>query len=239
MADTLPNLMPCPFCGGDARLISGGPGNHFVKCDGCGASSDDRSIEGAAGVWNRRADASARLHDAINSPTLPSADELEVVAWAETATIDLHPKHRKIVTDAGTVLREGKDKFTALVTASALSSAQAQIERIELTRGAVSQLALDAIARAEAAEAEVKRLEGELTNANVAVDAFSEICDELGVERDNEAGLIAAHNLKEEVKRLREATNQCRLAFSGMVSVQSAIDLLDSTALSGGTSNDR
>lgn len=33
--------------------------------------------------------------------------------------------------------------------------------------------------------------------------------------------------LRAEVAQLREATNQCRLAFGGMVSVQSAIDMLD------------
>jgi seryl-tRNA synthetase len=163
------------------------------------------------------------------TPTLPNADELEVVALLKE--------------------RDGQTFGGEIHLSSAEAAAIiAQIERITRERdealeqiGAINERSLDDVSnltmRAEAAEAEVKRLEGELANANVAVDAFSEICDELGVERDNEAGLIAAHSLKEEVKRLREATNQCRLAFSGMVSVQSAIDLLDSTALSRGTSN--
>jgi hypothetical protein len=176
----------------------------------------------------------------MTSPTLPNADELEVVAWLDP--VPMANGYRVAITAQPIVDR---DQWLPCVT---LSSAQAQIDRLTRERdealeqiGAINERALDDVSnltmRAEAAEAEVKRLEVKLANANVAVDAFSEICDELGVERDNEAGLIAAHSLKEEVKRLREATNQCRLAFSGMVSVQSAIDLLDSTALSGGTSN--
>jgi hypothetical protein len=113
----------------------------------------------------------------MTSPTLPNADELEVVAWAETATMGLHPKHRKIVADAGTVLREGKDKFTALVTASALSSAQAQIERLtrerdealaeieRMTPKFVAYDYLEAPSKAEAAEAEVKLLRTALVDA--------------------------------------------------------------------------
>ena len=37
--------------------------------------------------------------------------------------------------------------------------------------------------------------------------------------------------LTAERDRLREALNQCRLAFSGYVSVQSAIDLIDGVSL--------
>jgi hypothetical protein len=32
---------------------------------------------------------------------------------------------------------------------------------------------------------------------------------------------------KAEIERLRAATNQCRLAFAGLVSVSSAVDMLD------------
>ena len=41
--------------------------------------------------------------------------------------------------------------------------------------------------------------------------------------------------LTAERDRLREALNQCRLAFAGYVSVQSAIDLIDRAALKGET----
>lgn len=41
------------------------------------------------------------------------------------------------------------------------------------------------------------------------------------------AGLDRVEQLTAERDRLREALNQCRLAFAGHVSVQSAIDLID------------
>lgn len=47
-------FLPCPFCGSDARLIEGGPGNAYVQCTGCKASTDDRSRERAVELWNRR-----------------------------------------------------------------------------------------------------------------------------------------------------------------------------------------
>jgi hypothetical protein len=45
-----------------------------------------------------------------------------------------------------------------------------------------------------------------------AVDAFADICDELGCERDNEAGLQAAAALKAKVALLTEALATDRLA---------------------------
>ena len=42
-----------------------------------------------------------------------------------------------------------------------------------------------------------------------------------------------AEKAEAERDRLREALNQCRLAFSGYVSVQSAINLIDRAALTG------
>jgi hypothetical protein len=47
--------LPCPFCGGYAHTVSGGPGNHFVRCSVCRASSDDMSRDRAIAAWNRRA----------------------------------------------------------------------------------------------------------------------------------------------------------------------------------------
>jgi len=48
-------LKPCPFCGNSASLVSGGPGNHYVRCFVCQASSDDASRERTVELWNRRA----------------------------------------------------------------------------------------------------------------------------------------------------------------------------------------
>lgn len=47
-------LKPCPFCGGSAQIVSGAPGCHYVRCEGCGASGDDRGLEKAISIWNRR-----------------------------------------------------------------------------------------------------------------------------------------------------------------------------------------
>lgn len=47
-------LLPCPFCGGPAQIASAGPGCHFVRCEGCTASTDDGSREQAIAAWNRR-----------------------------------------------------------------------------------------------------------------------------------------------------------------------------------------
>lgn len=69
----------------------------------------------------------------------------------------------------------------------------------------------------EQATADLAEMEGEMLRqkrraieAGLCVDAFSEICDELGCERDNEAGLQAAYGLitaltasQAEVERLR------------------------------------
>ena len=53
-------LKPCPFCGGNARLMRGSPGCVYVKCDGCQATSDDRFEAVAIAAWNRRALSAAK-----------------------------------------------------------------------------------------------------------------------------------------------------------------------------------
>ncbi|WP_313349367.1 Lar family restriction alleviation protein [Paracoccus sp. (in: a-proteobacteria)] len=75
------NLLPCPFCGENAKIISGGPGNFFVQCQRCAASTDDGSQERAVECWNRRA-----LSPAATEPVLSEAQrvlftpaELEVI----------------------------------------------------------------------------------------------------------------------------------------------------------------
>ncbi len=45
-------LAACPFCGGGAAIIDGGPGCRYVRCKSCLASSDDSQ---AVAKWNTRA----------------------------------------------------------------------------------------------------------------------------------------------------------------------------------------
>jgi len=58
---TEPTLLPCPFCGGEPRMVSGGPGCTFIQCSICNASGDDGSEEYAVEKWNCRAALTAAL----------------------------------------------------------------------------------------------------------------------------------------------------------------------------------
>lgn len=61
-------LLPCPFCGGEAYLVTGAP-EEWVRCMKCHASSDtDTRYEGAAVKWNRR-------KAAAPSPTSPEGQK--------------------------------------------------------------------------------------------------------------------------------------------------------------------
>jgi Lar family restriction alleviation protein len=50
-------LKPCPFCGGEAKLISEYANAHYVECKNCWASvwRSCPTHEEAIEVWNRRA----------------------------------------------------------------------------------------------------------------------------------------------------------------------------------------
>lgn len=54
ISDTLAALRPCPFCGSAPIIVSGAPGCHYVRCEGCGASGNDASKERAITAWNTR-----------------------------------------------------------------------------------------------------------------------------------------------------------------------------------------
>lgn len=61
-------LLPCPFCGSQTlpHYVSGGPGNHYVKCT-CGVMTDDGSRERARRIWNTRHRISATPTDAVRA----------------------------------------------------------------------------------------------------------------------------------------------------------------------------
>lgn len=50
-----PELKPCPFCGGEAKWKSGGPGCAYVVCASCPAETDDGSMPRIREAWNTRA----------------------------------------------------------------------------------------------------------------------------------------------------------------------------------------
>jgi Lar family restriction alleviation protein len=47
-------LKQCPFCGGNAELAVGAPGCVYIRCEACGAASDDGSRSRVVAAWNRR-----------------------------------------------------------------------------------------------------------------------------------------------------------------------------------------
>ena len=50
------NLLPCPFCGGEARIIGAVGTVFWVKCTECGAETQSEiTKQRAAERWNRRA----------------------------------------------------------------------------------------------------------------------------------------------------------------------------------------
>jgi hypothetical protein len=70
-----PELKPCPFCGKNGKLMHGGPGNWFVQCQWCMASTDDGSIDRAIERWNRRADLPPTKSEALRCP------EVQALVW--------------------------------------------------------------------------------------------------------------------------------------------------------------
>lgn len=69
-------LKACPLCRCEAiQWVSGGPGLHFLRCEGCGLSTDDGSKERISERWNTRIESGvvAELVEALR----PFADKAQ------------------------------------------------------------------------------------------------------------------------------------------------------------------
>ncbi|MBK9215780.1 MAG: Lar family restriction alleviation protein [Chloracidobacterium sp.] len=56
-ANTRPELLPCPFCGGKAEFVphpNWKPPWGWIRCIKCGSRSDDVKERDAHEYWNRR-----------------------------------------------------------------------------------------------------------------------------------------------------------------------------------------
>jgi len=170
-----------------------------------------------------KAAVSAYFTQVASHRSASAPDGLEVVRWMhrETLSCRFHVPPRDSV-----------DEYEPLVLKSAADARDAkrmaEIARLEaenddprrerdIAMGQVRYLAKSNAKNwddLKVAEARVRELEAKLAEANQAVDAFSDICVELGVERDNEAGLFAAHELIERAKRLEAENARLREALT-------------------------
>ncbi|WP_421357839.1 Lar family restriction alleviation protein [Agrobacterium rosae] len=50
-------LQPCPFCGGDPKIMHCGAGTYMIQCLGCKATTDDGGETRVSANWNRRSPA--------------------------------------------------------------------------------------------------------------------------------------------------------------------------------------
>ena len=55
LIEPLSKLLPCPFCGGEAKLSGCFPnGQYYIKCTGCRVSLWYDRQDKAVGCWNKR-----------------------------------------------------------------------------------------------------------------------------------------------------------------------------------------
>lgn len=60
-------LLPCPFCGGEAKLVRNSSGSYFVRCADRQCAAKTRLFHenenGARASWNRRAERTCHMVD--------------------------------------------------------------------------------------------------------------------------------------------------------------------------------
>lgn len=59
-----PELLPCPFCGGEPSMATEADNRHYVRCLSCAQQFEQTSKDCAAEVWNHR----AALQSAADTP---------------------------------------------------------------------------------------------------------------------------------------------------------------------------
>ena len=80
------DLLPCPFCGGEAKWVSGGPGSAYVSCMSCPAETGDGSIPRIAAAWNRRT-VQAQIDAAVKAERERCAAMIEATAYTNYGDI--------------------------------------------------------------------------------------------------------------------------------------------------------
>ena len=126
-------LLPCPFCGGEAKLIEGEECAYVqclqVKCHrGPFVDGDNAAADEAVDEWNRRTD----LSQASVAAALEAAAELldseadDLVASASRFRGGTNPHHSRM--DLATVLRVRASNVRALITPAQRTALQAAID---------------------------------------------------------------------------------------------------------------
>lgn len=86
----LRELPRCPFCDGSPRLMLSPPHQHHIKCDGCGARTDDGDIRRVFALWNRRSDRAGLIAGLREAAEWHEAEAEKVQpSWPALASIEV------------------------------------------------------------------------------------------------------------------------------------------------------
>lgn len=72
-------LLPCPFCGGQAEMRESSTHDFYVKCKDCGAATrrNHENRNGAVMDWNARAERTCRMETAEGCQNWNSCSECD------------------------------------------------------------------------------------------------------------------------------------------------------------------